>query len=62
MTETKPTLKVLTERLDALTQEVAALKAENERRLDEIRRLVEVVQKQSKTLQTILDIVVGRQP
>ena len=55
MTETKPTLKVLTERLDALTQEVAALKAENERRLDENRRIVAVMQAQAETLQTILD-------
>lgn len=53
MTETKLTLKALSER-------VAALEAENERRMDEINRLLAFAGKQTETLQRLTDMVVNR--
>jgi hypothetical protein len=38
----------------ALSERVTALEAENERRLDEIRRLMSIVQSQSETLQMLV--------
>lgn len=43
-----------------LAERVAALELENERRLDENRRLVEVVRSQSETLQMLVGIVGDR--
>lgn len=51
MTEPTPT---------SLKARVKALEIENERRLDEIRRLVEVVRSQSETLNSILDMIGDR--
>ena len=53
MTETKPTMKALTER-------VAALEAENELRKQEINRLLAFAGKQTDTLQQLTSLVVGR--
>ena len=41
-------------RKPALSERVTALEAENERRLDEIKRLHEVVRSQSETLQMLV--------
>ena len=38
-----------------LSERVTALEAENERRLDEIKRLLEVVRSQSETLQMLVN-------
>lgn len=43
-----------------LAERVAALELENERRLDENRRLVEVMKSQSETLQMLVGIVGDR--
>lgn len=60
MTETKPTLKALTERVDELTLEVATLKAENMARKNEVDRMLLFVTKQTNTMQQLTDIVTGR--
>lgn len=42
------------EAVRALSERVTALEAENERRLDEIRRLMSIVLSQSETLQMLV--------
>lgn len=42
-------------RKPALSERVTALEAENERRLDEIKRLLALVQSQSETLQMLVN-------
>lgn len=41
--------------IEKLTKRVKALEAENERRLDEIKRLLALVQSQSETLQMLVN-------
>lgn len=43
------------EAVRALSERVTALEAENERRLDEIKRLLALVQSQSETLQMLVN-------
>lgn len=49
MTDSKPRQSV--------SERVTALELENERRLDEIRRLVEIVRSQSETLNALMDMI-----
>lgn len=54
MTQTKPNMKELTER-------IAALEAENLARKEEVNRVLMFLNRQTDTLQQLTNIVVGRQ-